>query len=279
VRRETLIVGEPLTAEALARRIDPDPRHETFILVRHRGQTSFEPLEGDLVAGDEVVFYEFDRENEADLQAMNAGFTPAFYTAALNPAWPDELRLIADAIPASGARVLEVCCGAGRLAGSLVRDGNRVAALDASVACVAYARAQDPTVAWLAGDALALPFRDQAFDVACIFENSLGVLFSGKARALEELVRVARARVVLGLREAGESPRVHTYWSGSGFMEAAETFTPESAMALVDGLSAGVRARIASRGHVTGDPRPWGGCAFFVLLELANESAVLTAPT
>jgi SAM-dependent methyltransferase len=271
VRRESLVVFQPVTTEELAARFPPAPRHETFLLVRRQGTPGFRPAEGELHPGDEVVIYEFNREAEADLRALNASFTPSFYTAKPNPAWPDELAIIAEAIPPSRSHVLEVCCGAGRLAGSLVRDDNRVVAVDVSAACLAHARAHDPhAIDWLTCDALALPFPDGSFDVSCMFENSLGVLFSGKAAAVEEVIRVARHRVILGLRETEDSPKVHTYWSRAGFMEAAETFTPDSAQALIDGLPASVRGRIASRRHVVGHQRPWGGRAFFVVLELAG---------
>jgi ubiquinone/menaquinone biosynthesis C-methylase UbiE len=275
VRRDQFIAKEALSASALVARLGAAPGRETLTLVRRGGAGAFVPLRGAAVAaGDEVVFYEFDRSSEPDFLAMNKSFSPDYYVADLTPAWPDELGVVAELVPAAGARVLEVCCGAGRLAAELCRNGNQVAALDLSAACVAHAHAHDRAgISFVVGDALELPFRDGAFDVSCIFENSLGVFFSKKARVLEELLRVARTRVIVGLREDGpDTDKVHTYYSNDGYMEAAQTFTPASAAAIVDGLAALHRARIARRVVRDGAERPWGGRTFFVVLELSGRA-------
>src|SRR5262249_33726290 len=70
------------------------------------------------------------------------------------------------------ARVLDLGCGAGFLANDLAARGHRVAGLDADAASLAVAARHDPTgsVAWLRGDAFALPFPDGAFDAVCAMD-------------------------------------------------------------------------------------------------------------
>jgi hypothetical protein len=95
------------------------------------------------------------------------------------------------------------------------------------------------------------------------------MLFSKRTGALEELIRVTGTRVLLGLRENGPDPAlVHTYYSVNGYVEMGQTFTMMSTLALLDGLAPARRARIAHRLFRPGEPRPWGGCEFFVVLEL-----------
>lgn len=244
------------------------------VLVRRRHEQDFERLlpDGIVEIGDEVARYEIDRSDEASLRALNATYTAEHYVGVPPGPWSDEAAAIDAHVPHAGAWVLEVCCGAGRLGGALLRDGNHVVALDISVTCVRHAVAHDPSdVAYIAGNALALPFCDRAFDVAGVFDSSLGVLFSDKARAVDELVRVAKQRVVLGLRDAGDET-LHVYHSPTGQVEVAETFTFSSVMQLLGALSPASRARIARRQFSSGEERPWGGRMFFVVLHLGADT-------
>jgi SAM-dependent methyltransferase len=269
VRRETFVAAGPLTADEVIARLGPDPRLQHTILFRRAGWPTFAPGRGRAVdAGDEVVFYEYDKASDDDMTALNALFSPEFYPGEPNPPWADEVRVIEAHVPERGARVLEICCGAGRLAATLARAGNHVVGLDTSRGCVVHAAGRDRSgSAWIVGDALALPFADRAFDVACVFENSLGVLFAGKSRAVAELIRVARARVIIGLREDGpDAASVHTYWTDNGYLEAAQTFTAASAGRMID--AAAGRERVLSRSRMEGDSRPWGGREFFEVLTL-----------
>ncbi|MDQ3368146.1 MAG: bifunctional 2-polyprenyl-6-hydroxyphenol methylase/3-demethylubiquinol 3-O-methyltransferase UbiG, partial [Myxococcota bacterium] len=69
-------------------------------------------------------------------------------------------------------RVLDLGCGAGLLANDLAARGHRVVGLDATGENLAIARLRDPTgsVAYLRGDATALPFAPGSFDVVCAMD-------------------------------------------------------------------------------------------------------------
>ena len=64
-------------------------------------------------------------------------------------------------------RILEIGCGPGALAGALRRWYPRaeITGLDRDSAFIEFARAHEPGVAFIEGDATALPFPDGAFDV------------------------------------------------------------------------------------------------------------------
>jgi SAM-dependent methyltransferase len=70
-----------------------------------------------------------------------------------------------------GARILDLCCGTGHLAGLLVKRGFRVAGFDESAAMIALARAHVPTAEFTVARADA--FRARArFDAAvCTFDS------------------------------------------------------------------------------------------------------------
>src|SRR5438046_1107660 len=79
--------------------------------------------------------------------------------------WVPTLIELAEVQPA--ARVLDVACGTGvvaRLAAARVGRGGRVVGLDINAAMLAVARARPVSagvpVAWLAANALAMPFAD-----------------------------------------------------------------------------------------------------------------------
>ncbi|MBI5449866.1 MAG: class I SAM-dependent methyltransferase [Gammaproteobacteria bacterium] len=99
--------------------------------------------------------------------------------------------------PAAGASLLDVGCGSGHFSRRYAAAGLRVTGLDRDTALLAYARSRDDQVTYLHGDALALPCADGACD-HCAAITSL-CFISEPARALAELLRVARRSVVLGL--------------------------------------------------------------------------------
>ncbi len=103
-------------------------------------------------------------------------------------AWIDQLAL------ATGSRALDVGCGAGFLTVALAERGFRADAVDPVPAMVEqtrqHARAFADRVAPSLGDACALPFPDQAFDLVV----ALGVIpwLAQPDRAIQEMARVAR---------------------------------------------------------------------------------------
>lgn len=111
-----------------------------------------------------------------------------------------EYRLLAALLRAEpDASLLDVGCGTGHFTRLFARDcRGPVVGLDPDEAALAYARRHAAAgERYVAGGAEALPFSDRSFDYAvsvtalCFIDQQL--------RALQELVRVARRRVVVGV--------------------------------------------------------------------------------
>ena len=241
------------------------PPEGQLVLVYRDGR--YRLLEGDRTvhAGEVAVLYDLDLADEADLHAANALFNADFYARALPEPWPDEARAIDEFIPENSAEILEVCCGAGRVARALIRGGNRVTAVDISAECIR--RAPKGAVNFLVANALSLPFADASFDVVCCFNNSLGVFFSQRRRLLSEMVRVARRRVLLGLRETpGGGDAVEIYASPHGFLEFAQPHPQAAFGAFLDLLPGSIHYR-------QGELRPWGQQYWFLAADLGTDSA------
>ena len=87
-------------------------------------------------------------------------------TAGLDRRWR---RLTAESVVRPGDRVLDACCGTGDLALACVRAGaGSVVGLDFSPRMIERARRKSNAVAWVEGDALSLPFEEDAFDAATV---------------------------------------------------------------------------------------------------------------
>jgi SAM-dependent methyltransferase len=93
---------------------------------------------------------------------------------------------------ARGDRVLDVACGPGNFTRDFARAASDglVVGIDASVPMldVAVRDTDSATVAYLRGDACALPFRDASFDAICCFAAMY--LIEEPMRAFAEIVRV-----------------------------------------------------------------------------------------
>jgi ubiquinone/menaquinone biosynthesis C-methylase UbiE len=90
-----------------------------------------------------------------------------------------------------GERVLDVACGTGvvaRQAASQVGAGGHVVGLDFNGDMLALARAREPAVEWREGNAMALPFGTNAFDVV-VCQQGLQ-FFPDIGTALREAYRV-----------------------------------------------------------------------------------------
>ena len=108
-------------------------------------------------------------------------------TAGLDQRWR---RLAVAGAVRPGDRVLDVCCGTGDLALAAAESGGRVTGLDFSAPMLERARRKSSAIAWVEGDALALPFADGSFDAVTIgfgLRNLPNV-----ERGLAELRRVLR---------------------------------------------------------------------------------------
>jgi 2-polyprenyl-6-hydroxyphenyl methylase / 3-demethylubiquinone-9 3-methyltransferase len=88
--------------------------------------------------------------------------------------------------------ILDVGCGAGFLSNYLAALGHRVSGLDASAESLEVARCHDRSgsVDYREGDALALPYPDASFDVACAMDFLEHV--EDPARVVAEIARVLR---------------------------------------------------------------------------------------
>jgi demethylmenaquinone methyltransferase / 2-methoxy-6-polyprenyl-1,4-benzoquinol methylase len=86
-------------------------------------------------------------------------------TAGLDRRWRRET---AAGVVRPGDRVLDVCCGTGDLALAAAEVGGKITGLDFSEAMLERARAKEPAIEWVSGDALALPFADDSFEAVTI---------------------------------------------------------------------------------------------------------------
>ena len=110
-----------------------------------------------------------------------------------------EYRLLHEVLaPTPGDSLVDVGCGSGYFARRFAREGLRVTGLDPDAAMLRFAAghaaAGEP---YLFGDARALPFPARSFDL-CVCVTAL-CFIREQSRALAEMVRVTRRRLVLGL--------------------------------------------------------------------------------
>ena len=108
-------------------------------------------------------------------------------TAGLDQRWRRET---ARAVVRPGDAVLDACCGTSDLAVAAARAGGRVTGLDFSERMLERARRKEPSIEWVEGDLLALPFSDGSFDAATVGFGVRNV--EDLERALGELRRVLR---------------------------------------------------------------------------------------
>jgi demethylmenaquinone methyltransferase / 2-methoxy-6-polyprenyl-1,4-benzoquinol methylase len=109
-------------------------------------------------------------------------------TAGLDVRWR---RVAAGSVVRPGDRVLDAACGTGDLAIAALKEGaGSVTGIDFSERMLARARHKEPRIEWVAGDLLALPFADAAFDAATVGFGVRNV--ADLELALRELRRVLR---------------------------------------------------------------------------------------
>ena len=118
-------------------------------------------------------------------------------TAGLDRRWR---AVTVEQVVRPGDRVLDACCGTGDLAVAARRAGaGAVVGLDFAERMLERARRKEPSIEWVRGDVLALPFDDGSFDAATV---GFGVRNVEDLEAgLRELRRVLRPGGRLGVLE------------------------------------------------------------------------------
>jgi len=118
------------------------------------------------------------------------------------PLWRAATVKAIDARP--GDRVLDVACGTGTSTAALAKRGARVVGIDFSPGMIAEARRRHPSLEFVQGDAQALPFGDDEFDVVTV---SFGLRnFSEPQVALGEMYRVLKPGGRLVITEFSTPP-------------------------------------------------------------------------
>ena len=117
-------------------------------------------------------------------------------TAGLDQRWR---RITVERVVRPGDRVLDACCGTGDLAIAAARRGGKVTGLDFSEPMLERARAKAPSIEWVRGDVLSLPFPASSFDAVTV---GFGVRNVDDLEAgVRELRRVLRPGGRLGILE------------------------------------------------------------------------------
>src|SRR5262245_34776322 len=115
------------------------------------------------------------------------------YVSLIMEPWVRHLVHVAELQP--GECVLDVACGTGfaaRLAATVVGLTGRVVGIDLNASMIEVARAASGTIDWRVGDAAALPFEDDLFDVVLCQQGVQ--FFPDRLGALRQMRRVLRAR-------------------------------------------------------------------------------------
>src|SRR3954452_21180927 len=109
-------------------------------------------------------------------------------TAGLHHRWRSRAADLAQVGP--GDRALDVATGTGDLAIELASRSAEVVGSDFSEGMLDVARRKAPSLAWEPGNALALPYPDDAFDAATVGFGARN--FSDLQRGLDQMARVVR---------------------------------------------------------------------------------------
>jgi ubiquinone/menaquinone biosynthesis C-methylase UbiE len=153
-----------------------------------------------------------------------SAFVPAFFAQ-----WAPLLCDAAGVGP--GQQVLDVACGTGivaRTAAERLGPGGRIVGVDLNEAMLTVARRVRPDIEFRTGDAGALPFPDQSFDVS-LCQMAL-MFFPDRAAALREMARVVHDSGAVALAVPGPLEAQPAF---QPFVEVAARHAGPEAMALL----------------------------------------------
>lgn len=149
----------------------------------------------------------------------------------------DELEVLLDLVPVAGREVIELGCGAARLARALLErcPGSRITGLEVDERQHAKNLASpQPGLSFVAAGAEAIPFADASFDVALMLKSLHHVPMPLLARALGEVSRVLRRRGFLYVSEpvyGGPLNEVIRLFNDEGVVRAAAQAALDAAVA------------------------------------------------
>ncbi|HKY31553.1 MAG TPA: class I SAM-dependent methyltransferase [Candidatus Polarisedimenticolia bacterium] len=133
---------------------------------------------------------------------------------------PDRYEpFLLEQIPASSGRILEIGCGAGRLARALAARGARVTGIDASFEMISLARrraAEAPAIELLCADFMTHALEDEGFDAVVTVATLHHLPASGAVARMKSLVKPGGVLVIHDLR----SPAGFSDWLLSGVAAA-----------------------------------------------------------
>jgi demethylmenaquinone methyltransferase/2-methoxy-6-polyprenyl-1,4-benzoquinol methylase len=132
-------------------------------------------------------------------------------TAGLHHRWRRRAADLAEIGP--GSKVLDVATGTGDLAIEAASRGAEVIGSDFSEGMLERARVKAPAIAFEQGDALALPYDDNAFDAATVGFGARN--FADLEQGLREMTRVVRpgGKVVVLEITTPQRPPLSTFFS------------------------------------------------------------------
>ncbi|MBU6408810.1 MAG: ubiquinone/menaquinone biosynthesis methyltransferase [Verrucomicrobia bacterium] len=164
------------------------------------------------------VFYQAGEHRAEKVADLFAAIAPRYdllndlQSLGLHRLWKRRVAALAGA--AVGKRALDLCCGTGDIAFALAQRGAEVIGLDFSPKMIQVARARnrrfkllpgmDRAPDFIAGDAQAIPFPDESFDIVTVGYGLRNL--AGWERGLREMARVARPGARLVTLDFGKPP-------------------------------------------------------------------------
>ena len=139
---------------------------------------------------------------------MKADYRQGDYRVVADRLRPAAERLVSWTAPTG--LVVDVAAGTGNVSGAVLAAGASAVAVDVVPEQLQLGReVQGTQIAWVAGDAVALPLREGVADAAL---STFGVIYvEDAAAALQEMARVCKPGAVLGL----------TAWAQDGYQAAS----------------------------------------------------------